>query len=110
MGRLRYTAEQRATMLDAFAASGLGGAEFAKLHGVKYQTFAHWLQQRRRAGARPGLPAPATLAFVEVAAPAARADEAMLTVRLSGGAEIRVGKVDAIPLAAALIRELSRPC
>ena len=39
-GRLRYTAEQRASLLNAYDASGLSGPKFAALHGVKYQTFA----------------------------------------------------------------------
>jgi transposase-like protein len=108
-GRLRYTREQREAMLEAYSGSGLSGPRFAALHGVNYQTFAGWLQRRRRAGAQGGLPASAALEFVEVEAPAGCRQEG-LRVMLPGGAELDIGGPAAVPLAAALIRELSRPC
>ena len=37
-GRLRYTPEQKNTMVDAYLASGLSAPRFASLHGVNYQT------------------------------------------------------------------------
>jgi hypothetical protein len=49
-GRLRYAPEQKAAILDAFASSGLSGPKFAALHGVKYQTFAAWVQKRKQPG------------------------------------------------------------
>jgi transposase-like protein len=109
-GRLRYAPEQKAAILDAFASSGLSGPKFATLHGVKYQTFAAWIQKRKRTGAAPGLPPPAALALVELEAPAERPRDSGLHVILPGGAELRVTSQAAVPLAAALIRELSRPC
>lgn len=96
-------------MLDAFAASGLSGAKFAELHGVKYQTFAGWLARRRRSSGARALPVPGNLALVEVEAPADRGG-ASLALRLPGGAEVHVTGVAGVPLAAALIRELARPC
>ena len=36
-------------MLDAFEQSSMSGAAFAKLHGVHVQTFASWMQKRRKA-------------------------------------------------------------
>ena len=109
-GRLRYAPDQKAALVEAYAASGLSGPKFAALHGVNYQTFAAWLQKRKRVAAPPGLPAPQDWALVEVALPATRGAAAGLTVLLPGGAELRVAGSDAVPLAAALIRELSRPC
>ena len=111
-GRLRYAPEQKASLIEAYAASGLSGPRFAALHGVNYQTFAAWLQKRKRAAAPAGLPAPQDWALVEVAVPAVRESAAGLTVLLPGGAELRVAVSEAIPLAAALIRELTaaRPC
>lgn len=54
-------------MMEAFASSGLSGLEFAALHGVKYQTFASWLQKRKHSGGTlAGLPAAARLELVEV--------------------------------------------
>jgi transposase-like protein len=109
-GRLRYAPEQKAALVEAYAASGLSGPKFAALHGVNYQTFAAWLQKRKRSAAPSGLPAPRDWALVEVAVPALRGTAAGLTVLLPGGAELRVAGSGDVPLAAALIRELSRPC
>ena len=66
-GRLRYAPEQRAALIEAYVASGLSGPKFAALHGVSYQTFAAWLQKRKRAAAPPGLPGPQDWELVEVA-------------------------------------------
>ena len=44
-GRLRYSTEQKAAMVEAYQASGLSGPRFAALHGVNYQTLAGWLQK-----------------------------------------------------------------
>ncbi len=97
-------------MLEAYARSGLSGPKFAALHGVNYQTFAGWLQRRKRVGAPAGLPAPAGLALVEVDAPAGSCRDGSLRVMLPGGAELHVTARSAVPMAAALIHELSRPC
>jgi transposase-like protein len=48
-GRLRYTPEQRATLIEAYQSSGLSGPRFAAIHGVNYQTLASWLLKRKRA-------------------------------------------------------------
>ena len=48
MGRMRFTREQREKILDAYEASGSSGTDFAKIHGIKYQTLATWVQRRRR--------------------------------------------------------------
>jgi transposase-like protein len=109
-GRLRYAPEQKAALVEAYAASGVSGPKFAALHGVNYQTFASWLQKRKRAGGAPGLPAPQDWSLVEVEAPVAGVSAVGLTVLLAGGTELHVASHAAVPLAAALIRELSRPC
>jgi transposase-like protein len=49
LGRARRTREHRERILDEYEQSGLSGSEFAALCGVKYQTFATWLQRRKRA-------------------------------------------------------------
>jgi len=55
-GRVRTNASQREALLDAYESSGLSGPEFAVRHGVKYQTFATWLQKRKRSnGGYPAL-------------------------------------------------------
>lgn len=53
VGRVRTPAAKRAEILEAFERSGVSGVEFAALVGVKYPTFAAWVQARR------GSPAPA---------------------------------------------------
>ena len=47
-GRVRTPLAQREALLDAFECSGLSGMKFAALHGVKYPSFANWVQQRKR--------------------------------------------------------------
>ena len=44
-GRLRYTPEQKKTMVDAYLASGLSAPRFATLHGVNYQTLFSWIKK-----------------------------------------------------------------
>lgn len=48
LGRTRFTAEQRCAFLDAYEQGALSGPQFAKVHGLKYQTFASWRQKRQR--------------------------------------------------------------
>jgi hypothetical protein len=47
IGRLRFTAEQRRGLLDAFEGSGQSASGFAAQHRIKYATFANWVQMRR---------------------------------------------------------------
>ena len=44
-GRLRYTPEQKNTMVEAYLASGLSAPRFASLHGVNYQTLVSWIKK-----------------------------------------------------------------
>lgn len=48
IGRTRTTRDQREAILDAFEAGSLSGPEFARVHGINYQTFATWRQRRKR--------------------------------------------------------------
>jgi transposase-like protein len=117
IGRLRFTPAQRRILLDAFENSGQSASGFAAQHGIKYTTFATWVQKRR--ADQPGVrtspavaPArPLLLAEVscEEACPPAGAC-GPLEVCLPGGVRLAIGGIVQVPLAAALIRELSRPC
>lgn len=49
LGRVRVGSDQREAILDAFETSGMSGQAFARHHGIKIQTFASWIQKRRRA-------------------------------------------------------------
>ena len=55
-GRVRVPRERREALVEEFLGSGVSAAEFARMAGVKYATFANWVQkQRQRQGARgPG--------------------------------------------------------
>ena len=46
-GRVRVSAQRREALLDEFERSGVSGAKFARLAGIKYATFANWVLQRR---------------------------------------------------------------
>ena len=49
LGRTRMSRAQRESMLDIFENSSMTGQAFALQHGIKIQTFASWIQKRRRA-------------------------------------------------------------
>jgi hypothetical protein len=49
LGRVKTCKAQRERLLDEFERSGLSGTKFAGVAGVNYQTFASWVQKRRRA-------------------------------------------------------------
>jgi transposase-like protein len=53
-GRVRVPRERREGLLEEFSRSGLSGAEFARMAGIKYATFANWRQQQRRRGGAAG--------------------------------------------------------
>ena len=46
--RVRVSRERREAILDEFERSSLSGADFARLHGIKYPTFAGWILKRRK--------------------------------------------------------------
>lgn len=49
LGRVRVKKARRNALLDEFERGGTSAQAFAKMVGVKYQTFASWVQKRRRA-------------------------------------------------------------
>ena len=56
MGRVRTPPARRQALLEEFARSGVSGKKFAALVGINYQTFASWVQQRRKARGEYPLP------------------------------------------------------
>jgi hypothetical protein len=123
VGRVSYTEGQREALLDEFERSELKGVQFARAAGVKYQTFAHWVQQRRHDrgdyGRGPKVRC-AALRLVEavVAAPQAGPGQAAslepgcgpLEVLLPGGAKVQLGHASQVPLVAQLLQALRPPC
>ena len=68
-GRVWTPRARREAVLDEFERSGMPAVKFAQFVGVKYQTFASWVQKRRRqrnASAPAAVPPPA-LRWVEAA-------------------------------------------
>ena len=47
-GRIRYSKERREALLGEFDRSGMSGASFARLSGIRYTTFAGWIKRRKR--------------------------------------------------------------
>jgi hypothetical protein len=111
------SAERRESLLDEFERSGVSGAQFAALMGLKYPTFANWVQRRRRergAGA-PGVVPPADSvrwleAVVEQARSCGGSGSPGLSVQLPGGARVELSQVAQVELVAALLRALAKPC
>ena len=115
-GRLRYTPEQKNTIVEAYQASGLSAPRFATLHGVNYQTLVSWIKKRKIQGAErsPRSLHSALLSLVpaEIAHSNAIASGSAMEVLLPGGTKILISSPSQVDLAVALIRELnhSRPC
>lgn len=103
-GRRRIPVAQRADYVRAYRESGLNQAAFAKREGLRYSTFAHWVQKAakgelvvsRREGA---------MQFAEVQMPpsAPATNSTCLEVRLSDGVVVRGDDVQKL---AALVRAL----
>lgn len=104
-GRRRVSARQRADYVRAYVQSGLSQAAFAKREGLRYPTFAHWVQKAKRAGACE-LPRSGAVQFAQVQLPsseAARRSAASVEVQLADGVVVRGDDVEKI---AALVRAL----
>jgi transposase-like protein len=102
-GRVWTPRELRDAVLDEFERSGMPATQFAARLGVKYPTFASWVQQRRKSRGDAK-----SLRWVEatVAAPAHISGKS-LTVQLPGGARMDVGDAAQAKMAAVLLRELA---
>jgi len=105
-GRMRTTKEQRRIVLAEFERSGVSAAQFAQRAGVKYSTFAAWVQRYRRTK-RPGLKSPVRL-LEAIVTP--RALPSALQVHLPGGTRLDIREASQVPLVAALVRALEKPC
>ncbi len=116
LGRVKTPAVRRERLLDEFERSGLGGQEFASLSGIKYQTFATWVQQRRRKRGATHAPAKSAEAarwleaVVEQAKHPGNQNLAVMVLHLPGGARVEVMDEKQAVLAAVLVRALARAC
>ncbi len=116
LGRVHTPATRREQLLDEFERSGTSGLRFAELTGLKYQTFATWVQQRRRQ--RKALAPPkATRSPVDavrwleavVGPPTGQGLGLPLMVQLPGGARLELTIAQHLPLAVELLRALASP-
>ncbi|HLP08660.1 MAG TPA: hypothetical protein VK178_10870 [Opitutaceae bacterium] len=100
-GRRITPAGRRAEHVEAWRRSGLTRAAFARREGLRYPTFAHWVQQ-----ANKGTLAPA-VRFAQVLwpQPPASPPGPRLEVQLPDGTTVRGGAFEEL---AALVRALRR--
>ncbi len=114
-GRVQTPPERREKLLEEFERSGLSGAKFAALAGIKYQTFAAWVKRRRKerglaqAPSRGANPVQWLEAVVREANAPTTAAAPPLRVRLSTGVWIEISDFNQVSLAAALVRALDKP-
>lgn len=108
------SAERRESLLDEFERSGLTGAKFAALMGLKYPTFATWVQRRRRergATAAPSSVKPAdSVRWLEAVVEQAQGSEGVVVLHLPAGARLELHNGKQVAVAAALLRALAQPC
>ena len=105
--RIQVPASQRAALLAEFERSGLSGARFARLAGIRYSTFMGWIRRKRRAALAPVIaPRPRLVEAVAMAAPV----PPVLRVELGGCAAIVLTDRSQVELAARLIKALQPPC
>ena len=110
-GRLRYSQEQKQTLLDAFDASGLSGPQFAAHHGVHYQTLVSWLRKRRQSsGEHPAFKS-LVPAVIDRAQPET-VPTVSIEIQLPCGMKLMVHSPSQIDMAVSLVRKLhpNQPC
>jgi transposase-like protein len=105
-GRVRTSKAQRRVILAQFENSGMSAAEFARRTGLKYSTFALWVQRYRRTK-RPERKSPVRL-LEAVVTPTSLGSA--LQVQLPGGARLEIREAAQVPLVAALLRALQPSC
>jgi transposase-like protein len=108
-GRLRTSKEQRQAVLAKFEQSGMSAAKFAATAGIKYSTFAGWVQRYRRTKPRV---ASKPVRFIEaVIGPKTSKEPASKTgliLHLPGSVRVELSSMAEVPLAAALIEALQK--
>ena len=119
LGRVRTPKARRDQLLDEFERSGLPGLKFAELAGIKYQTFATWVQKRRRqrgdyAAGKLTSAKPYVQWLEAVMEPSpgsvVKAGVLFLVLHLPGGVRVEISDVKQVEMAAALVRALAPSC
>ena len=121
MGRVRVSRARREALLNEFERGGTSGAQFADYVGIKYSTFATWIQKRQRRQAsgvrftnqgrvlkrKRTAPIRWLETMVDVQGKESRS-EARLRVHLPGGAHLEITNGTQAGLAAVLLENLGR--
>jgi transposase-like protein len=120
LGRVKTPPERREALLDEYERGGMSGKAFARHYGIKYQTFASWLQKRRgkrAAGQEAQAGCAGSLRLVEAVIEAGSigtgAPGKAVRVELPGGASVEVSDARQAELVGRLLRaysEPARPC
>lgn len=108
-GRVRVSRERREGLLAEYDRGGMSAKGFAEWAGIKYATFAWWLQERRRARERSGGGVDATTVQwleAEVAREARSETVPNLKIELGCGARMEVADRHGAALAAEVLRQL----
>jgi hypothetical protein len=123
LGRVKMPAARREALLDEFEQSGVSGAKFSALVGVKYTTFASWRQareRRKRQGQQPRVVAQTQsdqqIRWLEAVVQGHRSDSlpkteaksGSLKVELADGSRLEISNSAGALLAAELIRGVAR--
>jgi lambda repressor-like predicted transcriptional regulator len=108
-GRLRVAKEQRKTVLARFEQSGMSATKFAAVAGIKYSTFAGWLQRYRRSKPRAASKGVRLVEAVIGAPPSQEPpSKSGLIMHLPGAVRLELSSAADVPLAAALIEALQK--
>lgn len=114
IGRLRYTLEQKQTMIEAYRASGLSAPRFASHHGVNYQTLVSWIKKDKQSSTTKTQNTTPFLSLIPavIDGNGNSAAAGAMEIILPGGARISITSESHVALAVALIRQLeqARPC
>jgi len=110
-GRVRTPRERREALLEEYERSGMSGLAFAEHTGIKYSTFASWIQKRRRRELAdqkaPVMSKPVQWVEAVVSYQAgSEGSSAALLIELSGGAKMQIGDSRGAMLAAEVLRYL----
>jgi len=106
-GRVRVPVERREALLDEFEKSGMSGAKFARLAGIKYATFANWTQARRKAKGQE-TPGSGPLRLIEAVMEGGGSGSCGLVIELPGGGRVRVESPLQLRLAAELLSMMAQ--
>ena len=114
-GRVWTSPERKAALLEEFGRSGVSGAQFARLSGLKYSTLQNWLQQQRRR-TRTGEAGSGEVRLLEavvesggaMGSAVVGASVGGLVIELPGGSRMRVETPMQLRLAAELLLMMAR--